>query len=247
MPPPSPGDRGANGPPAYRPRRPDIRDTRRWSQFGYHNRRLRELVRTLISRSGIGPGADVVDYGCADMPYRSELPPGVRYVGADLPGNAQADVVLGADGRLPLPDASADLVLSTQVLEHVDDPALYLAECARVLRPGGTLVVSTHGIMYFHPDPADHWRWTRTGLTRQLEAAGLEVVSVHGVMGLAAAAVQLFQDATIAYLPGVLRRPYALAMQALIAVCDRRYRAQARADNGLVLAALAARPARGAP
>ena len=88
------------------------------------------------------------------------------------------------------------------MLEHVDEPQVYLSECFRVLRPEGTLVLSTHGIMYYHRDPEDHWRWTRTGLERILTAEGFSVRQMRGLMGLAAAAIQLFQIATAAKVPG---------------------------------------------
>lgn len=228
----------------YLKRRDDIRDTSRWSQFGYHNRRLRELLRALVAQSGITAGAKVLDYGCADAPYRSELPEGTSYIGADIAGNPVADITLADDGSIPLEDASVDLVLSTQVLEHVNDPALYLSESFRVLRPGGSLVLSTHGIMYYHPDPGDHWRWTRTGLEKIVEAAGFQVRAMRGLMGLVAAALQIIQDGTIAYLPARLRRFYALTMQAAIAFADRRYREEARVDNGLIIAVHAIRPER---
>jgi SAM-dependent methyltransferase len=228
--------------PRYLSRRDDIRDTSWWSQFGYHNRRMRELIRALVSQSGIHGGAKVLDYGCADAPYRSELPEGVSYVGTDIAGNTDADVTLARDGSIPIEDATIDLVLSTQVLEHVDDPALYLSECFRVLKPGGSLVLSTHGIIYYHPDPEDHWRWTRTGLTKILESAGFHIRSFRGVMGLVPAALQLIQDGTIAYLPAPLRRIYALLMQAAIAVSDRRYRQQSRVDSGLIIGTLAVKP-----
>lgn len=227
----------------YLKRRDDIRDTSRWSQFGYHNRRLRELVRSLVEQSGITAGAKVLDYGCADAPYRSELPEGIVYVGADIAGNTVADVTLAGDGSLPLDDATVDLVLSTQVLEHVNDPGLYLSESFRVLKPGGSLVLSTHGIMYYHPDPQDHWRWTRTGLSKILESAGFEVFALRGLMGLVAAALQIIQDGTIAYLPVSIRRFYALLMQGAIAFADRRYREEARVDNGLIIATRAVKPA----
>ena len=238
------GDADDEVPPVHRfgPRRRDIRDTSRWSQFGYHNRRLRSLIHDMVVDARLPARATVLDYGCADQPYRSELPRDANYVGADLPGNPDAQLEIDADGRVPMVADTADLVLSTQVLEHVADPALYLAECFRVLRPGGRLILSTHGIMYFHPDPEDHWRWTRTGLTKIVEAAGFDVVGLHGVMGLVSACLQLIQDGTIFFLPTRLRRWYAGALQALVALADRIYDDETRIDNGLVIAVAAVKP-----
>jgi SAM-dependent methyltransferase len=50
---------------------------------------------------------------------------------------ADVDFRTGAGESLPLPDASVDLILMNDVMEHVVDPERVLAECARVLRPGG--------------------------------------------------------------------------------------------------------------
>ncbi len=196
----------------------------------------------MIAEAELPPGASVLDYGCADAPYRNELPDDAIYTGADIAGNPFGHVTLDPDGRIPLPEGEVDLVLSTQVLEHVDDPALYLSESFRVLRPGGKLVLSTHGIMYYHRDPEDHWRWTRTGLQKIVEGAGFRIVSFHGVMGLVAACLQLIQDGTIWFMPRFARRLYALLMQAAIALADRRYSNESRVDNGLVLAVVAAKP-----
>jgi len=151
--------------------------------------------------------------------------------------------VLLPDGTVPLPDGSADVVLSTQVLEHVVDPHAYLVECARLLRPGGSLVLTTHGIMYHHPDPEDYWRWTADGLTRIVTGAGLDVVEFHGALGLVAAALQLIQDGTRGHLPSFLQKPYVLVCQALIALADRADSEDNKRRNALVYGVRAVRPA----
>ena len=229
--------------PRFLARRDDIRDTSYWSQFGYHNRRLRALIHRMIDETALPRGACVLDYGCADSPYRSELPPDVTYVGADISGNAAAELEVDREGRVPMNDWTVDLVLSTQVLEHVERPALYLSECFRVLRPGGRLILSTHGIMYFHPDPNDYWRWTRTGLAKVVEEAGFEVRRLHGMMGLLPACLQIIQDGTIYLIPMRLRRLYVGMLQRLIALSDRLYDDERRIDNGLILAVSAVKPA----
>src|SRR5207253_5714259 len=96
----------------------DIHATALASQFGYANRQLNCAVRELVLESGLEQGATVVDYGCAARPYVQLLPYGVNYVGVDLPGNPHADLEIAADGTIPVPSGTVDLVLSTQVLEH---------------------------------------------------------------------------------------------------------------------------------
>jgi SAM-dependent methyltransferase len=73
---------------------------------------------------------------------------------------------------LPVEDASFDVVLCTQVLEHTDDPAQAVRELRRVVAPGGVVLASTHGVQVYHPSPADHWRWTHTGLERLFRENG---------------------------------------------------------------------------
>lgn len=184
----------------------------------------------------------MLDYGCADQPYRRLFPANVDYTGADLPGNPLASLEIRPDGTVPVDDAAFDAVLSTQVLEHVDDPSVYLAECLRVLRPGGRLLLSTHGIMVWHPDPVDHWRWTGQGLRHQVARAGFEVERFEGVMGLGATGLQLTQDAFHWRLPRRAQPLFARAMQGLARLADRAETAQGRRDNALVFALVARKP-----
>jgi 2-polyprenyl-6-hydroxyphenyl methylase/3-demethylubiquinone-9 3-methyltransferase len=97
------------------------------------------------------PGAVLVDLGCGGglmAPHVAGL--GYRHVGVDLglPGLRLARshgvaVVRGSVLAVPLADGCADVVLAGEILEHVADAGRVLAECARLLRPGGTLVLDT--------------------------------------------------------------------------------------------------------
>jgi SAM-dependent methyltransferase len=216
-------------------RRADVHQAAPWSPFSYVHRKLTRLIADLLAGAPVPAAPRVVDYGCANKPYGALLPAGADHVGADLAGNPNADVLLAPDGSVPLPSGSADIVLSTQVLEHVADPALYLRECARLLRPGGSLVLTTHGIMFRHPDPEDFWRWTGDGLARIVEEAGLEVVETRGALGLMAAAVFLFQWGTCVRLPAWLRHPYVVVCQGLIALADRLSSEESKKHDALVI------------
>jgi SAM-dependent methyltransferase len=100
-------------------------------------------------------GGDVLDAGCG-VGYGSAFLAGVarRVVGVDRDEQAIAyareryarpnvEFRVGAVERLDLGDASFDAVCAFETIEHLDDVDAFLAEAARVLRPGGAFLVST--------------------------------------------------------------------------------------------------------
>ena len=165
----------------------------------------------------------LIDFGCGNMPYRPLFEPYVQsYVGCDLANNGMADRLIESISQLPQESGTVGLVLSTQVLEHVENPAAYLREAHRVLMPGGLLILSTHGAWRYHPDPTDYWRWTSAGLRKQVTDAGFEVVQFEALLGPVATSLQLLQDTTRGKLPYRLRKYYVLVMQYLVQWADRR-------------------------
>jgi SAM-dependent methyltransferase len=123
-----------------------------------------------------------LDFGCGSRPYQSIFTSaGVRYLGADF--DRHGDILISQKGHLNLPDASVDLVLSFQVLEHVRDLGTYFSEAKRVLRPDGWLMLSTHGTWFYHPHPEDHRRWTRPGLIGEMSHHGFDVVECVPIVG----------------------------------------------------------------
>ena len=118
----------------------------------------RFALRRAFVLEHVRPGDSVLDLGCGAGEFSEELlKAGAMPVAVDvarealrraqerLPG---ADLRLWADGEpLPLDDASVDTVWAGEVIEHVADVAPWLSEVRRVLRPRGTLLLTTphHG------------------------------------------------------------------------------------------------------
>ena len=129
----------------------------------------RPLLDWLSSQSVTG--LRVLDVGCGDRPYEPIFADAAEVVGFDRPGNGFADLH-GEIEAIPVEDRAFDVVLCLQVLEHVPDPAAAVRELRRVVRPGGRVLASTHGVYPFHPNPEDYWRWTHTGLERLFHENG---------------------------------------------------------------------------
>lgn len=188
-----------------------------------HLTHLRDATIKVINQlTTNSPNKLLVDFGCGDMPYRSVIEPKVgKYLGVDLEMNPKAEHHIDFDSKTTLPDNYADIVLSNQVLEHVDSPAGYLHEALRILKPGGTLILTTHGYWFYHPTPNDYWRWTSAGLRKTVEKEGFIISSFHGIMGLAASGLQLLQDAIAVKMPKFLIPPFALVMQGMIGLFNK--------------------------
>lgn len=112
------------------------------------------LAQTLAAQSavvvnaGCGRGA-MMDDPAGGPPLHDLRGPKRAVIGIDLdPAGAQNPMIdefrqIPQDGRWPLADGCADLVVSDWVMEHVLDPERYVAELTRVLRPGGAFVART--------------------------------------------------------------------------------------------------------
>ena len=141
----------------------------------------------------LGPVQRALDLGCGDGRLTAELD-AVELTAADVSAVAleRARRRLGEDARLvelepdaPLPfaDGAFDLVLCAETIEHVRDVQLFLSEIRRVLRPGGTLAVTTPAArpLIRPPDPlSPHLRlFTRRSLRRLLDELGFDLVSLE--------------------------------------------------------------------
>jgi SAM-dependent methyltransferase len=147
----------------------------------------------------------VLDVGCGPKPYYPFFADvASEYVGVDVVDNPAADL-RGAVEALPVRDASFDVVLCTQVLEHCDDPAQAVRELRRVTAPGGRVLASTHGVQVYHPSPQDLWRWTHEGLRRLFEQNGAwSSLAVEPAAGTGSALAMLLGT----YVEIVLRRTF---------------------------------------
>lgn len=119
----------------------------------------------------------VLDVGGGRRRGAFEPPPTARWVVADLEEargpHVGADIV-----ALPFRDGVFDAVKASEVLEHVPAVLQALAECRRVLRPGGHLVITVPFLERLHPDPEDYARYTDRMWQRLLAEAGLTPVAI---------------------------------------------------------------------
>jgi len=147
-----------------------------------------EIARDL---AGLGTSsvARLADIGCGARPYQRFFPGAVMYCGIDLPADLSANKLekradVYADLHwLPIAEGSFDMVLCTQVLEHVPDPARVLGEAHRILRTGGLAVVTVPFLAAEHEVPHDYLRFTSFGIAALLERCGFEAVTVKKQFG----------------------------------------------------------------
>lgn len=107
--------------------------------------------------------AKTLDIGCGSAVYGELFPNRVTLDIEARPG-VKVDIVGDAHAMPMIPDVSFDVVLCTEVLEHLHTPEKAAAEFLRILKPGGLLVLSTRFIFPLHDAPGDYFRYTKYGL-----------------------------------------------------------------------------------
>jgi SAM-dependent methyltransferase len=164
------------------------------AEENYWFRRHEVVYERLADRCA---GHDVLEAGCGEG-YGADLISGVarRVVGLDYDESAVAHVkaryprvemLHGNLASLPFPDGAFDVVVNFQVIEHLWDQGQFVAECRRVLRPGGVLLMSTPNRITFSPgrdtpiNPFHTRELNATELNQLLTSAAFRIEGVYGV------------------------------------------------------------------
>lgn len=147
------------------------------------------LMRRLLAHvaSELPPGSRVLDAGAGEGRFKP-LFAHTRYIGVDLAvGDATWDYsgldAINTLDRLCFADASFDAVVFTQVMEHLPEPGAVVGELARVLRPGGLLILVAPQSWHEHQIPYDFYRYTSYGIRYLLEKHGLQVTQMRALGG----------------------------------------------------------------
>jgi SAM-dependent methyltransferase len=117
-------------------------------------------------------------------------------------------------GDAPLPrfkDEVFDTVLCTEVLEHLSTSSKATRAMARVLKPGGHLILSVPFLHWIHEGSFDYFRYTEFGLRHLLDESGLEVVTMANRGGAATVLVDVYARTMNLYtrrILGALRIPH---------------------------------------
>jgi SAM-dependent methyltransferase len=194
----------------------------------------RETTLSLLPGAVVGrwlaDNADAVsglllDLGAGNQPFK-EWYSGLaeKCVSVDVTPAPGLDV-LSLAAPLPFRSAAFDTVLCTQVLEHVHDAEAVVSEIARILKPGGRVIITIPFLYPTHEAPFDFWRTTHLGLRSVLTRHGLEVDTVAAQGG-----------------PGLLVSHYVIAgfAQLVMLIAKRLGRFGPLIDNRLVRTLIAA-------
>lgn len=138
---------------------------------------VRGRIRDYIERHADRFGDDVLEVGsrlhdpAAWWLVNRDLAAG-QWMGIDMQDGHGVDMVADIHSLPADWSGRFSAVLCSEVLEHVRRPWLALPELRRVIRPGGSIIVTTLTTFHIHGYPDDYYRYTDSGLRGLLEDAG---------------------------------------------------------------------------
>jgi len=153
-------------------------DRRSWSYWRRENyifleRELRDLPRDFVL---LDIGAGQSDFG--------ELTQNFKTCAVDFYPYPGIHVVCNLEEKLPFQDESADIILLTNVLEHMREPNQLLKECYRILKPGGILLGTVPFLIQVHQRPYDFYRYTDLNLKYLFEKHSFQEIFILPVSSI---------------------------------------------------------------
>ena len=162
----------------------------------------------------------LLDMGCGYVPlydtYRDLVSENICIDWEKTPHvNPYLDQTVDLTVALSFESASFDTVLLTDVLEHIPEPMNLMCEIARILRPGGKLILGVPFLYWLHEVPHDYYRYTEFALRRFCQLSGLRVVELVPYGGLPEVSLDLISKG-LNFFP----RPLAVSLRPLHAIAS---------------------------
>lgn len=146
---------------------------------------------------------------------------------ANIAEKSQPDILCDLEEPIPAKDEAFDGALLINVLEHIYEYRQLLSETARILRPGGQVVIAVPFMMPYHGSPRDFHRYSKDTLGRALSGVGFIDIRIEALGTGVSAARWLFMQRL---LPGFLQ-PIAIVINPLVALADKLFVLIARATH----------------
>lgn len=155
----------------------------RFIRFNPSRKRLEDFLSA--AAQSIPKNALVLDAGAGEGYYRAYFDQ-TKYQATDLCKVEKAYgriTYISNLENIPIQDKAYDVVICTQVLEHLPNPQKVMGELYRVLKPGGLIWLSTPLFFPEHEAPYDFYRYTQFGLTHLLTTSGFEIQQIDWLEG----------------------------------------------------------------
>lgn len=136
-------------------------------------------------KEGCFEAENILDFGCGDQRHREPLSKYGNYTGLDVSsrGDNQESIVIYDGIDVPLESNSFDLIVCTEVLEHVVDLNKTMSEMKRILKPGGCAIITIPFFWIEHEMPYDFRRFTSIGMQQFMEEAGFKTKTLKKLGG----------------------------------------------------------------
>lgn len=133
----------------------------KWRESNYEF--LKEKLHNFSDRS------IVADLGCGESPFGDLLERFRICLKVDFTSYAGVNIVANLNEKLPIKPDSMDIIVTSNTLEHLPDTDGFLTECSRILKPGGSILITVPFMIPLHQEPFDFLRFTEYQLKFLLE------------------------------------------------------------------------------
>jgi SAM-dependent methyltransferase len=125
----------------------------------------------------------ILDVGCGNKPYES-FTKAEKYIGIDVIDAPEVDYLMIDNKYIPFEDSYFDAVISTQVIEHIQDLDTVIHEIKRAAKPDAKILISLPFMFQQHGAPEDYRRFTKFGIKNYLSQFDFDIIEITTLGGI---------------------------------------------------------------